>query len=66
MDTIDVSRETRLFARNHNAYSQVDALFADLAQVLAASASRPWLDPARAGNYLRKTTQAGPYWYYMQ
>ena len=63
--TIDVSNETELFAFNHNAYMQVDQLFADLADVLDQGMPRPWLNPVKNAHYIAKTTRASrTYWQY--
>ncbi|WP_195930369.1 alpha/beta hydrolase [Hyphomicrobium album] len=63
MATIDVSNETALFEFNHNAYMQVDDLFADLADVFDQNALRPWLNPAKQRHYARRTTRDNKaYW----
>jgi esterase/lipase superfamily enzyme len=67
LDTIDVSREARLFARNHNAYSQVDALFADLSGLFVLpSPIRRWRIPGTNSHYIKKEISAGTYWEYIQ
>jgi esterase/lipase superfamily enzyme len=60
--TIDVSRETRLFARNHNAYSQVERIFLDLAELFKPASARAWKNPANRARYIKKDVATGSYW----
>ena len=61
--TIDVSQETMAFDYNHNAYMQVDDLFADLKDVFDPRALRPWLNPAKQRHYQRRATRDSKIFY---